>query len=262
MEPSDPPVLVTGGTGTLGREVTPALRAAGRSVRVLSRRGGPAGDGVEHVTADLLTGHALDRALEGVETVVHLAGGPKGDDRATANLVRAAHLAGVRHLVYISVVNADRVPVGYYRAKVAAERTVATGGVPWTTLRAAQFHDLILFAARKMAKLPVLPALGGMRFQPVDTRDVAARMVELTLGDPAGMVPDLVGPRVYPLTDLVRGYLRATGRRRPFLPVRLPGKIGRVYRAGENLRLDDVLVGTRTWEAFLAEQVPRTTADG
>ncbi|MFF4406037.1 SDR family oxidoreductase [Streptomyces sp. NPDC001262] len=249
------PVLVTGGTGTLGRHVVPLLRDAGRTVRVLSRRGGASEDaGVEHVAADLLKGEGLDAALDGVTTVLHLAGGPKGDDEATRNLVRAAQRAGVEHLVYISVIGADRLPLGYFRAKLGAERAVAESGIPWTTLRAAQFHDLTLTVVEKMAKLPVVPAPGGLRWQPVDARDVASRLAELTLGRPAGLVPDLAGPKVYELGDLSRGYLQARGKHRLTLPVRVPGKVGRAYRAGENLTLEGASVGRRTWEDFLAER--------
>ncbi|MEQ4301094.1 NAD(P)H-binding protein [Plantactinospora sp. B6F1] len=249
------PILVTGGTGTLGRLVTPLLREADYPVRVLSRRGGPAGDGVEQVTADLLADRDLGGVLEGVETVVHLAGGPKGDDRATGNLVRAAQRAGVRHLVYISVTGADRVPLGYFRAKLGAERAIAESGLRWTILRAAQFHDLLLTVAEKMAKLPVIPAPGAVRFQPVDSREVAARLVDLALGAPAGLVPDLAGPKVYSMAELIRGYLRAHGRRRPFVPVPMPGKAGRAYRAGDNLARQGATFGTRTWEIFLAERM-------
>ncbi|MEV2229047.1 NAD(P)H-binding protein [Streptomyces phaeochromogenes] len=251
------PILVTGGTGTLGSHVVPLLREAGHDVRVLSRHGRASGDGVEYVTADLLKGEGegIEAALAGVETVLHLAGGPKGDDEATRNLVRAASDAGVRHLVYISVTGADAVPLGYFRAKLGAERAVADSGLPWTVLRAAQFHDLVLKMAQGMAKLPVIPVPGGLRFQPVDSRDVAARLVELTLDKPAGLVPDLTGPTVYDLADLLTTYLRAHGKRRPMLPVRIPGKAGRAYRAGNNLSLTNTTVGKRTWEHFLAERV-------
>ncbi|MER5780576.1 NAD(P)H-binding protein [Streptomyces mobaraensis] len=252
------PILVTGGTGTLGGHVLPLLRQAGRAVRVLSRHTRASADGVEYVACDLLApdgDRALAAALEGVETVLHLAGGPKGDDIATRNLVRAAAASGVRHFVYISVIGADRVPLGYFRSKLGAERAVAESGLPWTTLRAAQFHDLVLKAVRTMAKMPVVPVPGGVRMQPVDAREVAERLVELALGEPAGLVPDLAGPAVHDMGELARGYLRAQGKRRPMLPVRLPGKVGRAYRAAENLSLEGTTFGTRTWEEFLAEHV-------
>jgi uncharacterized protein YbjT (DUF2867 family) len=257
------PILVTGGTGTLGRLVVSRLRDAGRKVRVLSRRSREAGDGIEFVTGDLATGEGIEAAVEGVEIIVHCAGSSKGDEDKALNLVRAASGAGARHLVYISVVGADRIPVvsgvdramfGYFGSKLAAERAVTDSGLPWTTLRATQFHDLALMTARQMAKLPVIPVPAGFRVQPVDAGEVAARLVELALGTPAGLVPDMAGPRVYGMAELVRGYLQARRKHRPIVPVRLPGKAARAYRAGANLAPDRA-VGRRTWEEFLAERV-------
>jgi uncharacterized protein YbjT (DUF2867 family) len=257
------PVLVTGGTGTLGRLVVPRLRDAGCPVRVLSRNGHEGADGVEFVTGDLATGDGIDAAVAGAEVIVHCAGSTKGDEIKAQHLVEAAARAGTRHVVNISVVGADRVPLagavdramfGYFGSKLAAERTIAESGVPWTTLRATQFHDLTLATARQMARMPVVPVPSGFRFQPIDTDEVAARLVELALAAPAGLVPDIGGPRAYDMVDLVRSYLRAAGKRRPIVPVRLPGKAARAFRAGVNLAPDRA-VGHRTWEDFLASQV-------
>jgi uncharacterized protein YbjT (DUF2867 family) len=248
-------LLVTGGTGRLGTLVTPLLRGGGREIRVLSRRPHAPTADTTWFTGDLRADEGIAPAVDGVDTVVHLAGGAKGDDVAAANLARAAARAGVRHLLTISVVAADRMPLGYFTAKRDAERAIADSGVPWTVLRAAQFHDLVLMTAGAMAKLPVVPVPGGLRFQPVDARDVADRIAELALGAPAGRVPDMAGPRVYGIGELVRGYLDATGKRRLMLPVRLPGGVGRAYRAGDNLVTEGITVGTRTWEDFLAERV-------
>jgi uncharacterized protein YbjT (DUF2867 family) len=246
-------MLVTGGTGTLGRLVVPLIQAAGWNARVLSRHAGDRGDGIDYRTVDLLKGDGLDAAVEGVDVVLHLAGGPKGDDIGTRNLVAAAERAGVPHLVHISVTGVEQVPLGYFKAKLGAERAVRASSVPWTVVRVAQFHDFAWNAVRAMAKLPILPMPGGFRVQPVDVRDVAQRLAELALGQPAGLVPDLVGPTVYSLGDLTRDYLRATGKRRPSFPVHVPGKVGKVYRAGANLTLTGADVGTRTWEDFVTE---------
>ncbi len=104
------PVLVTGGTGTLGRLVVSRLRDAGCDVRVLSRRGLEGENGIEFVTGDLATGKGIDAAVEGAD-IVHCAGSAKGDEVKARHLVQAAARAGARHLVYISVVGADRVPI-------------------------------------------------------------------------------------------------------------------------------------------------------
>jgi uncharacterized protein YbjT (DUF2867 family) len=257
------PILVTGGTGTLGRLFVPLVRDAGCPVRVLSRRPREPRDGVEFVTGDLGTGQGIDAAIAGAETIVHLAGSAKGDADKARNLVRAASRAKAQHLIYISVVGADRIPVasgvdramfGYFAGKRAGERIVEDSGIPWTTLRATQFHDLVLTVARAMAKLPVLPVPSGFRAQPVDAGEVAARLVELTVDKPAGLVPDIAGPRVYAMDELIRSYLHAIHRRRAIIPVRLPGRAARAFRTGANLAPDRA-VGRRTWEEFLADRV-------
>jgi uncharacterized protein YbjT (DUF2867 family) len=256
-------ILVTGGTGTLGRHVVPRLQDAGCKVRVLSRGSRKAGEGIEFVTGDLATGEGIEAAVEGAEIIVHCAGSSKGDEEKALSLVRAASGTGVRHLVYISVVGADRVPVksgidramfGYFASKLAAERIVTDSGLPWTILRATQFHDLLFTFAQTLAKLPVVPAFAGFRYQPVDADDVAARLVQFTLGEPAGLVPDLGGPRVYTFADLLRSYLHANHQRRLIMPVWLPGQAARAHRAGANLTPDHA-DGTRTWEEFLADRV-------
>ena len=132
-------ILVTGGTGTLGRPVVRRLQEAGREVRVLSRRRDEGGEGIEYVTGDLATGEGIEAAVDGAEIIVHCAGSNKGDEDKTLNLIRTTSRAGTRHLVYISVVGADRIPVGnfvdramfsYFASKLAAEHVVADSGLP------------------------------------------------------------------------------------------------------------------------------------
>jgi uncharacterized protein YbjT (DUF2867 family) len=256
-------ILVTGGTGTLGRHVVRQLAAAGHEVRVLTRRSYENEAGIEFIAGDLAMGEGIEAAVKGAEIILHCAGSSKGDEDKARHLVLAASRAGTRHLVYISVVGADRVPIvssidramfGYFESKHVAEQLVAGSGIPWTTLRATQFHDLTLKTVQQMAKLPVIPVPSGFRFQPVDSEDVAARLVELALGEPAGLVPDLAGPRVYEMTELVRGYLRASHKHRLILPVRIPGRAAKAFRSGANLSPARA-VGRRTWEDFLAARI-------
>jgi uncharacterized protein YbjT (DUF2867 family) len=256
------PLLVTGGTGTIGRRVVARLHDAGHTVRVLSRTApDDLPPGVEHVAADLSTGEGVDAAVAGVGTIVHCAGSATGDEEKARVLVDAVLRYGSRpHLVLVSVVGADRVPVvsrldramfGYFAAKLGAERVVAESGLPWTTLRATQLHDFVLALAEPLARMPVVPVFRGVRFQPVAADDVADRLTELALGGARGLVPDVGGPRTYAMRDLVRDHLRATGRRRPVVEVPVLGGAGAAYRAGANLAPDRA-VGRGTWEDFLA----------
>jgi uncharacterized protein YbjT (DUF2867 family) len=241
-------VLVTGGTGTVGRIVVDDLTTAGKDVRILSRgRRRPQRTDVPHVVGDLQTGDGLDAAMDGVDTIVHCV-------YPTQHLVAAATRAGSPHLVYVSIVGIDRVPFGLYGKMLANERAIAESGLPWTVMRATQFHDLIAFILRMLAKPPVTALPSGLRFQPVDVRDVGERLARLALGEPVGRAPDFGGPQVRALDDLASSYLAIVGKRRPILPIRLPGKVFRALRAG-GLLAPEQPGGTITFEQYLRQQV-------
>lgn len=244
-------ILVTGATGTLGRQVTERLRTQGANVRALSRRS-------PSYPVDLRDGRGLDAAVDGVDTIVHCASAPRGgDDRAAGFLIEAAKRARVPHLVYISIVGVDRVPLGYYTVKHRVERMIEDSGIGATIQRATQFHDLVLSVVSGAAKLPVLPVPAGVSVQPVDSGEVAGRLAALAAGPPAGRVPDMGGPEVRELTGLAAVYLRATGRKRRVVPVRLAGKAYAAYRSGGHLSPEHA-VGTVTFEEFLARRHRRT----
>ncbi|GLZ49375.1 nucleotide-diphosphate-sugar epimerase [Actinomycetospora sp. NBRC 106375] len=237
-------VLVTGRTGTLGRALVPLLD----DPRVLSRRAGPG-----RVVGDLRTGAGLDDAVAGASVIVHCATAPRGDSAATGRLVEAARRAGTPHLVYISIVGIDRIPLPYYREKVNAERLVSGSGLPWTILRATQFHDLLATLFATTARAGVLPVLAGTAFQPIAVDDVAARLAALAAGPPQGWTPPMGGPEVRPMGDLARTWAGTTGRRRPVVPLRLPGAIARGYRSGAHVAPGHA-DGVVTFEQFLASR--------
>ncbi|MGA5900787.1 SDR family oxidoreductase [Streptomyces venetus] len=240
-------ILVTGGTGTLGRLVVERLRADGHEVRVLSRHTQP-------YAVDLREGGgALDAAVSGVDTIVHCASSPKGDEQAAAHLITAARAAGVAHLVHISIVGVDRVPFRYYRSKLAVERMIEESGIGWTVLRATQFHDLLVMLLQGLSKLPVLFLPAHVRDQPVEVDEVAERLAGLAAGAPAGRVEDMGGPEVRTLESLARAYLKATGRRRAVVNVPLWGAAYRGFREGGHLAPRQA-VGTGTFEEYLARR--------
>ena len=255
-------ILVTGGTGTLGRVLVERLRERGHVPRVLSRR---AGEG--RVVGDLETGAGVPEAVGGVDAVVHAASRPGHDIAQAKTLLAALRAEGPQratgaapHLVFVSIVGVDRVPLAYYRDKVEVERLVAASGVPWTVLRATQFHNLVAMLFGVLGRSPVLPVLAGASFQPVDVRDVAERLVGLAAGVPAGRAPDLGGPQVHSMADLARTWAGATGRRRAVLPVRLPGGLARAVRDG-GLVTPEHADGRITFEEFLAGQATYPTPD-
>ena len=159
------------------------------------------------------------------------------------------------HLVYISIVGIDRASsYPYYRIKLDTERVIEGSPVPYTILRATQFYDLVLMAVRLLERTPVMVVPNGFSGQPIDAGEVAGRMVELALSDPAGRVPDIGGPEVRTVADIVRGYLEVTGRRKKTLMFWLPGKTARAFREGA-LTCPNNRYGEIRWEEFLRGRV-------
>jgi uncharacterized protein YbjT (DUF2867 family) len=223
------PILVTGGTGRLGGRVVARLVESGCEVRILARHERATARQVRFFTGDLCRGEGIGPAVSGVGTIIHCATSTKGDADATRNLVTAAVQAGSPYLLCPSIVGIDRLPSwGYTKTKLKVERIVEDSGLPWTILRITQFYDYCFDNSRKLSRFPVLaPVPGGFTVQPVDPDEVAARLVELTLGEPLGRAPDMAGPQVSTWGDLFRGYLNATHRHRT----------GTTHRMGARLRL-------------------------
>ncbi|RLP95877.1 SDR family oxidoreductase [Micromonospora sp. CV4] len=250
-------VLVTGASGRLGKAVLSRLRADGVSVRATSRRPRTGGE-VEWVVTDLATGEGLTEAVAGTDAVLHLATAPEGrrthqvDVLGTRRLVVAAGAAGVQHLVYVSIVGVDRVPIAYYRHKLAAEQVIAAGSVPWSVLRATQFPQFLDDLLASSARLGPVIGDRAVLAQPVDPGEVAARLAARLVAGPLGAIEEFGGPQVLRFDEAVRAWRAARGSRRPLLPVRIPGRLGRELRAG-GLVTEALPRGVRTWADHLAD---------
>jgi uncharacterized protein YbjT (DUF2867 family) len=244
------PILVTGGTGRLGRRVVARLIDADCEVRVLARHHKDVPPEAAFFGADLRRADRIGPAVDGVGAIIHCATSTKGDADAARNLVTAATLAGSPHFVHPSIVGIDRIASwGYPKSKLEAERVVAGSGLPWTILRVTQFYDYCLDNARKLARLPVALVPAGFRVQPVDPDDVAAHLVELALGEPAGRAAEMAGPEASSWSNLLRSYLAITDRERWVVPVRIPGT--KAVRNGALLPSPGHTAGSRTWNQFL-----------
>ena len=254
-------VLVTGGTGALGRDLVVALRGAGHRARVMSRRPGP---GADWVQANLATGKGLDAALADMEVVIHAATAAAQplrlratDVTGTRRLLQAAQRAHVKHFIYPSIVGMDGVAYPYYGAKLAAERIVSEALVPWSILRATQFHTLMEIFLGAFSKLPRLTAIPfHWQFQPVDTRDVALRLVEVATASPAGRLPDFGGPEVRTFKSLAESWLQARRLHKNLINLPVPLKVSRQFAAGR-LLCPDHMDGKTTFEQYLVRKYGR-----
>jgi uncharacterized protein YbjT (DUF2867 family) len=241
-------IAVAGGTGAVGRFVVSIARERGYRVGVLSRA-----DGV-----DLVTGEGLPEALEGVDTVIDVASIQTLSAKAsvqffsatTRNLLRAGKAAGGQHHLALSIVGAEKAALGYYAGKLAQEQLVSMGDVPWTILRATQFHE---FAQQVLARSSVGPValVPRMATQPVAAREVAEALVDAAEAGPQGRVTDLGGPRVEQLVDMVRAYAGKSGQRKRVLGFTAPGRLWHAMRSGALLAEPGAAVGRQTFQEWL-----------
>jgi uncharacterized protein YbjT (DUF2867 family) len=246
-------VLVTGGSGTLGRYVVSCLKDGGHDVRVLSRRP----DAGTH-QGDLATGAGVAAAARGVDSVVHAASDTHHFGRR--DVVQTRTLLELippetGHFLYVSIVGIDAIPFGYYRRKLRCENLVSDSSLPSTILRATQFHELAAMAFGALERSPVAPLPSGFCLQPVAAREVAERVVDLVCGSPVGRADDFGGPEVLSLAAMAGAWRVRRGRPRRFVSIPLPGSTARAFRKGLNtcpLQAE----GRQTWQDYLQDAEP------
>jgi uncharacterized protein YbjT (DUF2867 family) len=262
-------VLVTGGTGHLGRDLIPELQRAGHRVRALTRR--PSQDGeTAWIVGDLSTGMGLDEAMAGVDVVLNAAtnspmaqrGGLRLRDffrtpsdvdlQGVRRLVESAKRAGVRRFLHVSIVAIDRANYPYGHVKAAGERLVRESDLDWTVVRATPFYYLIAGWLSGLARMPVWPLPARLPFQPCDTADFATYLARCVDDGGRGMRQDFGGPQALTIGEIARQYQAARAIKRPIVPLPLGPLAGMLQpmfpTAPQGVR------GTTTWSAWLNRQ--------
>lgn len=240
-------VAVAGGTGLVGTMVVAELGHAGHDPVVLSRSRG----------VDLTTGTGLPAALDGCSAVIDVSNVSTVSRRTavefftqeTGHLLAASRQAGVSRLIVLSIVGACEADMGYYAGKRVQEEQVTAGPLPWTILRATQFHE---FPGQRMTGWsPVIP-VPRVLCQPVAAAEVAAALVQLAQRSPAGFATPIAGPERLHLVDMARQLARARGERRLVLPLPLPGAAGKALANGGLLPEGKYIKGKQTFAGYLA----------
>lgn len=246
-------IVVIGGTGLIGSRLVNIIRTKGHEVLAASPDSG----------VNTITGEGLAEALAGASVVVDVSNSPSFEDAAvlkffetsTTNLLAAEARAGVRHHVALSIVGTDRVPdSGYLRAKLAQENLIKKSGIPYSILRSTQFFEFISRIAQSGPDGTL--RVSGALFQPILSADVVAALADMTLGAPVNGIMEVGGPERFPMNELVRRVLRASGDSRDVVTDEHARYFGAELNdeslvAGPNAR-----VGSKHFDEWLKESSP------
>lgn len=240
-------IAIAGGTGVLGARVVEAVRRRDLTPLVIARSEG----------VDLTTGAGLDEALAGVDAVIDASNvaalRAKSSiaffEAATGHLLAAGERAGVRHHLAVSIVGCDRVDLGYYFGKRRQEELVNDGPVPWSIVRATQFHE---FAGQMLERSPgPVGLVPKMLSQPVAARELADLLVEVAVGEPVGLAPDVGGPEQHLVPDLARRLVAHRGDRTKVVAAPIPGRAGRQISDGGLLPGEGARILPQTYDEWL-----------
>jgi len=249
-------ILITGGTGTLGREIIRQLNHTGRQISVITTKDDPGlPEGIKVIKGDIRDIDSIKEAVAGAAIIIHAASNPLNaqlvDIEGTQNLLASVNKSRLRHFIYISIAGVNNSDFPYYKVKYQVEQLIAAADIPFTILRATQFHEFVLYRMIKpydTGSSLVVPA--GLKFQPIDISDVAGKMVGLIAGGANNETITIGGPQVLAIEEMARRYLNTLKRTDELETENMTGERFDMLRSGINL-CEEQAFGTKTWQQFL-----------
>jgi uncharacterized protein YbjT (DUF2867 family) len=200
-------IVIMGGSGLIGSKLVAKLDEHGHEAVPASPDSG----------VNTLTGEGLAQALEGAAVVVDVSNSPSFEDAAvleffetsTRNVLAAAADAGVGHHVALSVVGTQRLSEsGYFRAKIAQEKLIEAGSIPYSIVHATQFYEFVNSIAAAATDGDTV-RLAHVLIRPIAADDVAAAVGRVAVGPPVNGIVEVAGPEQLYLDELIRRGLGA-----------------------------------------------------
>ena len=209
-------ILLSGGTGQLGKRILKHFYATNYLFTVLTRQENTELTGnINYLKADLTKIASLEDALDDdYEVVIHSASNPQNsnlvDVEGTRNLLKTIHKRNVKHFIYISIVGIDQSQYKYYQDKLDAEELIIQSGIPYTILRITQFHDFVLnriIHPLNIQKDNDFEIPQGLKFQSIDLTDVCEKIRELISKEPTYSRVIIGGPEILKIEEIIKIYL-------------------------------------------------------
>jgi uncharacterized protein YbjT (DUF2867 family) len=206
-------ILITGGTGKLGSEVAKTLQDLPYLMSILTTRNNhSAPDNVSYIARDLTQITTLKPFSSQFDIIIHCASNPRDsysvDVCGTQNLLKVFGDT-IKHLIYISIVGVNRGTSQYYQDKFRVEQQISNSHIPFTIVRATQFHDLVLDRIiRPNEENEKIKVPKGLKFQTIDTSDVTSKILEILKGKPTQSIVNIGGQELLTLEEMTLEYTK------------------------------------------------------
>jgi uncharacterized protein YbjT (DUF2867 family) len=248
-----PQILITGGTGLLGRAVCEILDGRNISYLIASHQETVPPNGVY---MDLSTGKGMEEAVSNKTVILHLASDkkqPNNDVQGTARLLHTIKSQGLTpHFIYISIVGVEELPLPYFKQKAQVEQLVMQSGLPYSIVKATQFHEYIDGLLTSFFKFGIGLLPKNVLVQPVSVPIAARALSDLCSTKPTFLSQVLAGPEVLKLQDMATQWLRVQKKNKKYISFSLWGKAGKKLKAGVLTSPKNKQSGL-TWSSWLKE---------
>ncbi|UJR11299.1 hypothetical protein I4U23_015480 [Adineta vaga] len=263
-------ILVTGGNGVLGRAVSKLFLAEHINFVVGSRHKKTKNysnertdldTNIEWIYMDLTKEEELDKiTFDNIDIILHLASSPNetingqaADIVLTRNLLKTIQNKNIKHFIYISIVGIDRIPLAYYEGKLECERLVKESGVPYTILRATQFHEFAEDLTNKLLRFPICLVPKALKIQPIQVEAVAMELSKIMKTSPLNDTYDIGGKKIYNMGEIASSLLEARHESKWIINIPTFGGIMNAVAAGYST-CENIVSSSNTWEEYLSNK--------
>jgi len=250
-------ILVTGATGLLGSALLNQLSNPLYKVKITSRSKPVSTGPFEWVYSDLSTGEGIEEAVQGIDVIIHAATSPVKNSKIVEVSGFEEFLSKIQHInhfIYPSIVGIDEIPLKYYKLKHEAEDLLKNSSIPYTIVRATQFHNFVdnLFLSKPLFNRYVVP--GNIKFQSIDVSEFANHLIGLVDKGPQGRTDDFGGPDILTLREMAELKIQMNNESNKVLSFSMPGQFYRSLKAGKNTN-DKQRMGKITFKDYLKNKM-------
>ena len=266
-------VLIVGGTGPVGQAISKLFLSSQTPFLIGSRNSKAIkndNDNADSLSTsnwiymDLTKNEGINKSIgDDVDTILYLASlpyetinGQPIDITLTKNLLDSIPKKNIKHFVYISIVGIEKMSFAYYKAKLECERLIKESGIPYTILRATQFHSLVEDLGNYLLNYPMDSTAKVAKIQPIQVEAVAKELAKITKEPPLNGTYNIGGRKIYTMKEIADSLWEARREKTSVPEMPIISEILNDFAEGYNT-CDNISLNSNTWEEYLANKYPK-----